>query len=190
MGPDGVIVIRHGEKPTPDGSIQGVDRFGAQNEHELSVRGWQRAGALGRFFRPVIGDPQAPLAVPTALYAPHPSEAEPSKRAKHTLRPLSELLGIKVDTSFEVGEEEKLARAMRRASGTLLVAWEHRRIADIVSYLTDGQVTSPHWPKDRFDMTLVIEAGQSWRLTQVPQLLLAGDRKDPLPLDSENGADR
>lgn len=41
-----VRAIRHAEKPTPDGAVQGVSASGLPNPDELSVRGWQRAGAL------------------------------------------------------------------------------------------------------------------------------------------------
>jgi len=39
------------------------------------------------------------------------------------------------------------------------------------------------WPDDRFDIVWVFEpgsSGDSWRLRQVPQLLLAGDRAEPI----------
>ena len=39
-----IMVVRHGEKPNPDGSIQGVTEEGFADPDELSVRGWQRAG--------------------------------------------------------------------------------------------------------------------------------------------------
>jgi hypothetical protein len=60
------------------------------------------------------------------------------------------------------------------------VVWEHKAIAAIVELLTDGGVTAPAWPDDRFDMVLVIERRDGdWRLEQVPQLLLAGDSATP-----------
>ncbi len=62
-----------------------------------------------------------------------------------------------------------------------LVAWEHKRIVDLVAALTGGTVKGPHWPSHRFDMVLVLDRqGATWRLTQVPQMLLAGDSPDPL----------
>jgi len=45
------MVIRHAEKP--EGSIQGVDIDGNDGPENLVVQGWQRAGALARFFAPL-----------------------------------------------------------------------------------------------------------------------------------------
>ena len=42
------MVIRHAEKPDDAGTISGIDVNGNQNREELTVRGWQRAGALAR----------------------------------------------------------------------------------------------------------------------------------------------
>ena len=35
-----IMIIRHAEKPSEDGSIHGVDVTGQANSEELSVRGW------------------------------------------------------------------------------------------------------------------------------------------------------
>ena len=84
MPPSKVMLIRHGEKPADDGSMHGVDEAGRADANELSVRGWQRAGALARLFVPRAGTLEAPLETPNRLYAPGPSPASPSKRSLHT----------------------------------------------------------------------------------------------------------
>jgi hypothetical protein len=56
----------------------------------------------------------------------------------------------------------------------VLVSWEHKAIHQIVTGL--GGPRSPDWPDDRFDMVFVLDrTGAGWDLTQVPQMLLAGD---------------
>ena len=44
-----IMLIRHAERPSADKSIRGVTQEGIKNKEELTVRGWQRAGALVRF---------------------------------------------------------------------------------------------------------------------------------------------
>jgi hypothetical protein len=68
-----VMIIRHGEKPQPGEPELGVDENGNVDKNELIVRGWQRAGALARFFLPKDDEPtDAPLSKPTYLFAAAP----------------------------------------------------------------------------------------------------------------------
>ena len=61
----------------------------------------------------------------------------------------------------------------------MLISWEHMRIPPIARILVSGTQSIPEWPDDRFDMVWVFDrAGAAWRLTQLPQLLLADDRSD------------
>ena len=47
-----IMIIRHAEKPDDAGTVFGVTIEGHQDPEELTVRGWQRAGALATFFAP------------------------------------------------------------------------------------------------------------------------------------------
>ena len=47
-----LIIIRHAEKPDPQANIGGVSEAGGADRNDLTVRGWQRAGALVRLFNP------------------------------------------------------------------------------------------------------------------------------------------
>ena len=183
-GPTRIMVIRHAEKPKRGGEPPfGLGPDGRHDEHALLVRGWQRAGALARFFAPHAGSvPPAGIARPTFLAAAAPTADHPSRRSVLTLGPLAELTGLAPDTSFGPDDVEAAAAALLRQGGIGLVAWEHKRIADLVTALTRGSVAPPHWSGDRFDMVLVLDRdGPHWRLAQVPQLLLAGDSAEPLP---------
>jgi hypothetical protein len=179
MPPTKIMIIRHGEKPE-DGppKMMGVNQFGVEDKHELIVQGWERAGALGRLFRPVSGQQPSgsKLAVPTALFAAGPNDTDKSVRAWHVLLPVSQLPNpIMIETRYGVGDEQKLADEIKQKPGVVLVAWEHKHIKDIVDALTDGKVKSPHWPGDRFDMVFVLTPGTSWQFEQVPQMVLPGD---------------
>jgi hypothetical protein len=48
-----IMIIRHAEKP--DGQTAGISMAGGQSPEELTVQGWQRSGALVRFFAPLLG---------------------------------------------------------------------------------------------------------------------------------------
>src|SRR5271155_5881231 len=66
--PGTIMIIRHVEKP--QGQTAGVTIDGEQDEEELTVRGWQRAGALVRFFAPVAGASNGSLlTVPKFIFA-------------------------------------------------------------------------------------------------------------------------
>src|SRR5690349_25009534 len=62
-----VMIIRHGEKP--DGSAEGVDAQGKQDDKSLTEVGWARARALVGLFDPAAGRTRAGLARPSAIYA-------------------------------------------------------------------------------------------------------------------------
>jgi hypothetical protein len=178
-----IMLIRHGEKPSVDGSVLGVTVDGAPSPDELSVRGWQRAGALARFFAPVNGVTRAGIRTPEFLFAQGLTQHATSVRAPHTLGPLGALLGKPISTEFSKGQEEQLAGALRALTGPVLVAWEHRAICVLANILMgDDQHTPQVWPDDCFDVVWVFESsdGSSWNFSQVPQLLLRGDRTEPV----------
>jgi len=166
-----LILLRHAEKPSPDGRIRGVDAAGRPDENELSVRGWQRAGALARLFAPGGGD----FGVPQALFAGGPTAARPSRRSVSTLEPLARRLGLELDVSFERGREAELAAALARRDRLSLVAWDHRGLCRIAQALI-GDRAPQRWPESCFDrFWLFTRAGADWQFEQRPQALLDGD---------------
>jgi hypothetical protein len=180
MPPTKIMLIRHGEKPEKDRDALGVGDRGRHNGDDLLVRGWQRAGALARFFAP-LGDKftHASLARPDRIYAAGTGEGRHSKRSRETVEPLADLLRLPIIARFLPGEESALAAAVLEDEGAVLVAWEHKAIAAIIAAVASGSVTAPVWPQDRYDLVLVLERRKTdWRLTQVPQMLLAGDRDE------------
>jgi len=182
-GPSRIMLIRHAEKPKRGGEPPyGLGPDGRHDENALLVEGWQRAGALAGFFAPRDGSsPPVGIARPTFLAAAAPTTDHPSRRSVLTLAPLAALTGLVPDTRFGPNQVEAAAAAVLRQGGVGLLAWEHKRIPDLVTALTHGSVAPPHWSGGRFDMVLVLDRdGPRWRLTQVPQLLLAGDSANPL----------
>lgn len=178
-----IMVIRHGEKPRLDGAVLGVNESGAADANELSVRGWQRAGALVRFFAPVgTTTPPQGIGRPDVLFAQGLGQQVTSVRAQHTLTPLAQLLGLPISTQFRKGEERALAAAATSSSGTVLIAWEHKAICELANILMGNVQSTPQtWPDERFDIVWVFNAdGAGWQFHQVPELVLPGDAVTPI----------
>jgi hypothetical protein len=170
-----IMLIRHAEKPTDkDG---GVDPKGEADKHDLIVRGWQRAGALTQFFANPR-DPNRLIQRPAAIFATEPSSSSESKRPLHTVTPLAQFLNVTIDSAIAEGSEQDLVSKAAASNGMVLIAWHHEKIPAIANLILQNQSAPQKWPSDRFDVVWVFDrtgAGTPWKLSQVPQLLLAGD---------------
>ena len=130
----------------------GVDEAGDIDPHNLTVRGWQRAGALCQLF--TFGRPGFSFERPTALFATATTADSPSTRCFSTLKPLALARGLSVDDSFAKGDEEKVAHDLARHAGTIVVAWEHKSLPALARAIVGASVPGiPHsWPDERFDV--------------------------------------
>jgi len=178
-GPDKIMLIRHAEKSVAAlPKIEGVDEDGQADSHSLTVRGWQRAGALVAFFaRPV----RAGIATPGTIFAAGTSDAtalkdeeSKSRRPVQTVAPLRDRLGDRTRWStLPVDQVDELIAEIRGCDGVVLVCWEHKRIPRIAA----GFVESPPDWGDRFDVVWVLDRVQgAFRLSVLDQDLLAGDQ--------------
>jgi len=197
-----IMIIRHAEKPPPP---FGVTAGGVQDKESLTVRGWQRAGALAAFFAPPPGAPlpNPALATPRYVYAAKiegNSGAAPAARGKkkvgskserpqETITPLVEKLGAAVTTdfTFDKGDEKELAAAAVSCDGVVLICWQHQSITAITEHLPVSHKTPVPggWPApgghSRFDVVWVFDLndkGDKYHYRQIPQCLLAGDSPD------------
>ncbi len=179
-----VSLIRHAEKQSDEGPPYGVLADGSRDPYSLTPRGWQRAGALVSLFVPRSGAAAAPpLPTPAHLFASEVGPHSHSRRPSETLQPLSDRLGVPIAEPVRPDALDELVAAIRACAGHVLVAWEHKRIPLIVDRLLGGATGTPQtWPDDRFDLVWVVERDGDGRarLRQVPRLLLAGDRADPI----------
>ena len=177
-----VTILRHAEKQLGDQPPFSVGPDGIRDPESLSVRGWQRAGALVGLFVPRPEAATAPsLPTPTHLFASRVGEtASKSRRPRQTLEPLSERLGIDIDGRFLKAQVDELVAAIRTTEGVAVVAWEHKMIPLIGTLLAGDLATNPSvWPDNRYDLLWMFEpdeSGTGYRFRQVPQMLLAGDR--------------
>ena len=176
-----IMIIRHAEKHGA-GDERGVNIYGVHTKHELTVRGWQRAGALVRFFAPLGGwPPGSPISTPRTIFASAATKQSPSLRSQHTVTPLAEALGIRIDNSHACDEEPAIAAAVLTAPGPVLISWHHSHIPILARLIAGPHVACPpFWPDERFDVVWVLDrdddAPGAWRFSQVAQRLFAADR--------------
>ena len=175
-----IMIIRHAEKP--DGQAAGISMEGNQDAEELTARGWQRSGALVRFFASA-GDAQ--LATPTFIFAAGTGPHSKSLRPQHTVAALAEQLGQSVNVAHLKGDEKALADEVLTKSDPVLIAWQHEAIPEIVSRIVGNSTTCPQqWPDQRFDLVWVLDQEtpeDAWTFSQVPQMLLPGDSNTTIP---------
>lgn len=174
-----IMVIRHAEKPNEvDG---GVSPTGLRDKAALSVRGWQRAGALATLFSPPPDVTLHPaLRTPRFLFASLAS----SQRPLQTLVPLSEKLEVPI-TGGQRGQEEELVRQVMACDGPVLISWQREQIPDLAKLLLTGSPDEANrpasWPIHRFDVTWIFDLQSGvYRFSQLPQQLLAGDSDSPI----------
>jgi len=178
MAPKRIMFIRHAEKPhePPCENDEGVKKSGESDKESLTVRGWQRAGALAHFF-----SSQLPVR-PNVIFASGIGTDSKSHRPKQTVTPLAELIKMDVNTNHLKNDLNPLIEDVRKQTGTVLVAWEHQLIPDLVGELPNAPAVPKKWPDDRFDIVWVLDAdGANWKFSQIPQMLLAGDSSKPIP---------
>jgi hypothetical protein len=184
--PTSISLLRHAEKQIGSQLPHGVSADGTPDPESLTPRGWQRAGAIVGLFVPRAGQAdRSPLRTPAHLFACEIGPHSHSRRPIETLQPLSERLGQAIGEPYLQDELDGLVSAVLSCGGDVLVAWEHKRIPLIASRLVADPSSVPQiWPDDRFDLIWVLdpvgERQPAFRLRQVPQLLLAGDRADPI----------
>ena len=180
-----IMVIRHAEKPPNTPPPYGVVLEGKREKESLTVRGWQRAGALACFFAPTnspFSDPA--LAEPQFLYASKPTKRNGSRRPFETITPLAEKLAIRINSHFPKLEAEGMLEEVFLCAGVVLICWQHQYIPKIANYILGSETMAPQdWPEDRFDMVWVFDqdpATARYGFQQVPQSLLMGDWATPI----------
>ncbi len=181
-----IMLIRHAEKPSENPPPHGIDTDGDHDDEALTVRGWQRAGALAVLMAPSAGPLQnSALATPRFVFASRLDKDNGSDRPQQTVAPLVDKLGKAVRVNFElgIGQESELAARAMACTEPVLICWAHGEIPDIVKGLALSKKTAAtvpeEWPDARFDLVWVFDldpTSQDDGFSQQPQLLLSGDR--------------
>lgn len=166
------MLIRHGEKP--EAKQVGVDFSGSTDDHALSVRGWQRTGALAAWF--ASGGPVAKGAArPASVFATKPSKKAKSRREVDTATPIASRLGLDVDAGAGHGEVAGAAERILASADPVLVVWHHGELPELATALGATGVPDA-WPEERYDLVWVLtRQGEGYQWTEFAQQLLPGD---------------
>jgi hypothetical protein len=180
-----IMLIRHGEKPAPPAPPHGIHPEGKPDKECLTVRGWQRAGALAGFFAPPNGSLQIPnIAKPHFLFASKPLKRGGSQRAVQTLTPLADKLGIKINIKYPKQRLEEMLEEVLSCDGVVLISWQHDFLPLIANrILGNSTMVAQKWPVGRFDMVWVFDRDPksgTYKFKEVPQCLLSGDSTTPI----------
>lgn len=163
--PAQVILFRHAEKPVDEADVH------------LSPRGQERARALISLLGP--HSPYTANAPVAALYATRVSGPKHSRRTGDTLAPLSEELGLPINTRFASDEYALLARSALAEPAyrgkTVIICWTHNNIGALAEALGVKNRLRP-WKDKVFDRFWLITLDHSGgTLRDLPQRLLVGD---------------
>lgn len=179
------MLIRHAEKPSDGSPPYGVTVRGEREKESLTVRGWQRAGALANLFAPAGGVFQDPsLARPQFIYASKPLKHNGSRRPVETVMPIAEKLGIRINSNFPKTALESMLEDVFLCDGAVLICWQREYIPKIANYILGNTTTTPRFfPENRFDLVWVFDrdpALAEYAFKQVPQHLLRDDSQTPI----------
>jgi len=176
-----IMLIRHAEKAKAPNE-QAVDGLGRADPRALSVRGWQRAGALVRLFDPLDGHfRDVRLAKPTAIFAAGPRPNKDSTRPFDTVAPLARALSLRINDPCAADDDVcALAAAIEQVHGPVLVCWRHETLPTLARHWAAPRIVPEQWPPQRHDLVWVIDrVQQGWRFAQVAQLVLDADEALP-----------
>ena len=149
-----LLLIRHGEKS------------GDPEDAMLTAAGQARAQAYVAYFRNLSLDSQ-PVAAPSFLIAA--ADSKDSVRSRLTLTPLSQALGLPIDSAVADHDYPQLAQRLlgdaRYDHATSLVCWHHGQILALARALGAAESALPHiWPDTVFGWLIRLEFDATGRL--------------------------
>jgi hypothetical protein len=175
VAPERILCLRHAEEPAKpvDDEGPGFDADG-RNESALSIRGWQRAGALAatELCQLLEGTSRDRVAIFVPDY-----DGEPERHRSHqTVVALSQRLDVEISHPCNKDEVDKLQEAVFQHDGVAVVCWQHANLARFAQGLVDDPQLE--WPSGRYDLIWELRpAGSDGTYTceRIGQRLLADD---------------
>ena len=185
-----ILLLRHAEKPDRSESGPGLTPEGQEDAQSLTLRGWQRAGALAVLLAPNRLSASR-LPSPDRIYASAFREGGGhSRRPEQTVQPIAHKLGCVVDLTWALHQEEAFGAALSVGTGTVLVCWQHQGLPALARAIAAPQDLSAlpkdwNWPDDRYDVIWSLRRdgpNRVWYLSQYCQAVLSGDSGLPFNL--------
>ena len=180
--PKTVVMIRHGEKQLKTDSVGNII-YDEKNQPEftdyLSVKGWQRAGALSYFF--TLNENYTCFGRPVAIFAGKQVPKHPSARPIDTIKPLASLLHMQVLHPYSDPEYKNLVNLIMNSNKYkgqfVIICFEHQHIPLMAECF--GVTNAPKtWDEDVFDRAWVIQFDKNGKVSSFenrPQSLMFGD---------------
>lgn len=161
-----------------------IDENGKANADGLIPQGWERAGGLVVLFAPNGKTLSSTLPSPGALISPQ--YPQPGHRPYYTLLPLSQRLGLTIQSEYAVdADPAAIARSLLAMdTEVVLVCWEHQHLLNIAAAvaaaapMTNQDDVPTSWPDDRFDVIWRFDLNaqsREWTFKSIGQQLIAGD---------------
>ena len=131
-----IVLIRHGEKPD-DGD-------------NLSCAGFNRSVKLPDVIKSKFG-------IPDYVYVPAPGTGKQTKNCRmlQTAVPLAVKYNLTINTNYTVDQSDKLASAVEKNKGTVLIVWEHKELVSIAAEL-GVKKSLLSWDDNDFDSIWII----------------------------------
>jgi hypothetical protein len=141
MTPNTILIMRHAEKPAEKGDIH------------LASPGVQRAQRLATYIPKTFGQPNFIFAT---------QQSPDSNRPVETVQPLSNAIGVPIDSSFANDQYKTLADHVAtdpKYNGALvLICWHHEKIPKLALHLGAPASGIPDpWNPDVYNLILVLD---------------------------------
>ena len=188
-----ILLLRHAEKPGKADGGPGFTPNGREDPKSLTIRGWQRAGALAVALAPTWSA-GSDLPRPDRIHASaFRAGGGHSRRPEQTVLPLAQKLSCSIDLTWALHQEDAFGAVLARQTGTVLVCWQHQGLAALARAIVAPQRIEELpadwvWPEDRYDVIWSLRRNEpdgKWHFRQRCPALLSGDLNQPFSLIGE-----